>query len=411
MKREAIRDQLGFGNFVWLKILSRIFRGRPVPNSVSFLSFFSLFFAFGILEESVWAQAIPRDTGATTVAELNVEANDGDQSEQSMNSSQPLKEKEDAEARVDTKAPGSGDSPLAVTTRVTPNPSHIGDELTLEVTVAYPVGYTVNLPTGIKFEPFHRVEIREGEIESTGTGLRKTFQIVLQQFEVGEIKIPRFPITYVDAQGSVQTTTVPAKSIQVESLLANETEPTRKGEDLPVSLEYPNFLAETIIYSAVASLLVAALGAWVIVRYRRRARPVYVPPPVPADEQALEALKELDVRRDEMVNCGEVQEYYVELTEIAKAYCQGRFGIEALDRTTEEIRRLLVRSPHFVEPLSGVEVIRFLEECDLVKFARFTPSLESAEEATEQVRNMVERSRPQSKVKSENNIDSSKEVA
>lgn len=285
------------------------------------------------------------------------------------------------------------DGPITLVTDISPDPSNIGDLLTLTVTAAYPAGYSVNLPTGLDFGSLHRVGVEEAEPESTGTGFRKQFKITLQYFQVGEGKVPSFPLTYLDDKGEVHTVRVPATTFTVDSLLANENDPQREGEDPPISLEYPNDRLELVIYSALAALLLGFVGMMLWGRWRRRSKPVYIPPPLPAHEVALSALEQLEQRS--LVEDGKFQLYYLELTEITKGYIEGRFGIEALDRTTEEIRQELLREAKRIEPLNAKEVIDFLQACDLVKFARFAPPVEEASGALGSVRKMVERSLPQ----------------
>ncbi|MCA9694758.1 MAG: hypothetical protein KC636_34580, partial [Myxococcales bacterium] len=235
--------------------------------------------------------------------------------------------------------------------------------------------------------PLHLVSIDEGEPESTGQGFRKVFKVTLQHFDVGEAKVPGFPLTYVGADGQVETVKVAPRSFTVESLLANEADPQRRGEDPPVSLEYPNTTAEIIIYSAAVAMLAGFLLALLWRRFASRPREVLGPPPVPPHERALTALSELEGAG--LLETGLVQDYYLELTEIAKGYLEGRFGVEALDRTTDEIRRALTERGERIEPLTPAAVLRFLENADLVKFARAAPPEDEARAALGEVREMV----------------------
>ncbi|MFY0540300.1 hypothetical protein [Nannocystis pusilla] len=150
---------------------------------------------------------------------------------------------------------------MAISARVTPDPSQIGDLLELEVTVAYPAGFAVNVPLGLKLDPLHLVSVEESEPESTGQGLRKVFTFTIQHFGVGEAKTPAFPITYVAPDGAVQTAQVPSHNFSVTALLANEAEPKRQGEDPPISLEYPNNTAETAIYFTAGALVAGFVSA------------------------------------------------------------------------------------------------------------------------------------------------------
>lgn len=284
------------------------------------------------------------------------------------------------------------EGPVAVTARVSPEPSQLGDLLKLELVAAYPAGYTVNLPLGLKLDPLHLVKVEEAEPESTGQGFRKVFTLTLQHFAVGEARVPAFPLTYLGPDGAVQTVQVPATGFTVTSLLANEPDPKRQLEDPPVSLEYPNRGLELIIYSAAGALVGGLVLGLLWARWRRRPRPVILPPPVPAHVVAFEQLDQLS--RAELVEKGAYQDYYLQLTEIAKGYLEGRFGIDALDRTTDELRRALDRAAAQIAPLKPSELVRFLQACDLVKFARFAPPVAEAQAALAEVRGMVEATAP-----------------
>ena len=273
------------------------------------------------------------------------------------------------------------EGPVAVTAKISPDPSQVGDLIKLELTAAYPAGYTVNLPLGLVLDPLHLVSVDESEPESTGQGFRKIFTITAQHFAVGDARVPAFPLTYLGPDGAVQTVQVPPTPFTVSSLLANEPDPKRQPEDPPVSLEYPNRRAEIIIYSAAAALLVGLVGGLLWARWRRRPRPIVLPPPVPAHVVAYQQLDEL--QKAELVARGAYQDYYLQLTEIAKGYIEGRFGIDALDRTTDELRRALEQAAAQIAPLTPRELVRFLQACDLVKFARFAPPVDEAQSALE----------------------------
>jgi len=286
----------------------------------------------------------------------------------------------------------AAEAPVAITTRLTPDPSHVGDLLTLEVIAAYPRNYSVNLPIGVQLAPLHLVDVEEGEPEATGEGLRKTFTVHLQHFAPGPATVPGFALTYVDEAGAIQTVAVPPVAFTVDALLANEAEPQRKPEDPPISIDYPNELAETVAYSVLATLALAFVAWLLLRRVLRRRKPAIPIPVIPPHRLALDALEELE--RSSLLADGRVQDYYVQLTEIGKGYLERRFGVEALDRTTEEIRRELLRGQARISPLSPDEVIAFLQRCDLVKFARQLPREDAAKDELAFVRDSVERTRP-----------------
>jgi hypothetical protein len=68
----------------------------------------------------------------------------------------------------------------------------------------------------------------------------------------------------------------------------------------------------------------------------------------------------------------DIKGYHTELTDVLRTYCQGKFGINAMELTTDEILVLVKKEP----ALSEVRTLlaRILELADLVKFAKLVPT-------------------------------------
>ena len=64
--------------------------------------------------------------------------------------------------------------------------------------------------------------------------------------------------------------------------------------------------------------------------------------------------------------------FYIELSSIIRRYLEGRFGLRAPERTTEEFIREAVTS-RLLSSDHQMLTSEFLEQCDLVKFARHRP--------------------------------------
>ncbi|GEM_PF-505629 len=334
------------------------------------------------------------ETGETETSDTDTETSDSETSDSDTGGVQ-IDPEPNSEPGTGTpsRAPApvdDPDTPITVTTRLTPDPAHIGDLLTLEVIVAYPSDHTINLPNGLDFSPLELRSITPGEVESTGSGQRQRFTIELQHFALGEASVPSFPVTWIDPDEAVHTYSVAPHTFVVESLLANESEPERRGEDPPLSLEYPNVRLAMILYGLLGGAALAGLSALAWLRWRRRERPIVLPPPVPAHERAFADLETLAGESEALIADGAYQDYYLRLTEIAKRYLGARFGFEALDRTTEEIQALFDDGEIQIDPLDPAQISMFLQDCDLVKFARLSPPAEEALAALDVVYDMVD---------------------
>jgi hypothetical protein len=285
--------------------------------------------------------------------------------------------------------PAPAASDVAVSARVSPDPSRIGDVLTYEVTAVYPAGLTINLPIGVELAGVEIVGVEESPAVPTGDGFRKVFTFALQRFEIGDASVPPFELTAVTPDGEVSTIQVPASKFVVDSLTINEPSPERRGEERPLSPDFPNEAIEWIVYGLLVGVLLAALIWWLFRRFFARGPAPVIVPAIPPDQVAIEALNSLEERRVPMLERGESATYYLDLTDITKAYIEGRFEIAAMDRTTDELREVLVKGDANLGPLSATDVLAFLDRSDLIKFARVSPSSDEAREDLESVRELV----------------------
>ena len=75
------------------------------------------------------------------------------------------------------------------------------------------------------------------------------------------------------------------------------------------------------------------------------------------------------------------------MNDAVREYLGARFGFDGLESTTDETLTSLRRVPRFDLPIP--EIAAFLQECDLVKFADVTPTLEECERALAHAERMV----------------------
>lgn len=108
-----------------------------------------------------------------------------------------------------------------------------------------------------------------------------------------------------------------------------------------------------------------AWRGWVYWRRRRAERPAVPakPPHVLARERLTDAMQLLD----------QPEPFCVAVSTVLRDYLEGRFELHAPDRTTEEFLDELGLSS-VLEPVQKESLARFLQRCDLVKFAKDLPS-------------------------------------
>lgn len=283
--------------------------------------------------------------------------------------------------------------------------AHVGDQLTLTVTAVAraAIAETVRLPA----PGLGRFEVLDSSQadRDLGDGRRsRRFVLQVAGYELGELEIPSLSVEYQSPQGGLRTlhtAPIPVTLARVVDDPAAGLQPLARTREQLVEDRRP---WQALLAAAAVLLALLLLGLLRALFLRRRQRaPVERPPVVrPADEVALERLAAL--RRRGQFGLGGYQPFHFELAEVVRGYLGARFGFDALELTTTELLDELVRSqeaqrqspptpgpateapplearPPLPPPLLDYDLERlrrFLEECDLVKFAKGSASDDSA---------------------------------
>jgi hypothetical protein len=131
--------------------------------------------------------------------------------------------------------------------------------------------------------------------------------------------------------------------------------------------------------------LCAAIYYWWRKRQIKQSLPA---PPVPEPsphEWALAALDELQERN--LWQGGDVEEHYTMLTAIFREYLERRYGITALEQTSEEIIHQLTFQK--LEPSLLADTEQLLSVSDLIKFAKADPGTDIHAATIDRVRHFV----------------------
>lgn len=135
----------------------------------------------------------------------------------------------------------------------------------------------------------------------------------------------------------------------------------------------------------------ALLAALIAVLARRARKPAPPEPEIPPHERALRALRMLRAKyrwgEATEADAAQIESYYVELSAIVRRYLEDAFGLRAPEQTTEEFIRAATTSQKLTLDHQQ-RVAAFLEQSDLVKFARYRPAapdMEAAYSAAEQL--------------------------
>jgi len=295
----------------------------------------------------------------------------------------------------ETAAPAEPRDPVESRARVDRAVATTGDLITYTVTVDHDASYEVELPEpGAEIAGFRIVDVgREEPREEDGRVVRELWY-QLRADLVGSYVLPPITVTYrpraeVGAEAAeAQTVQTSEIFVEVQSVLPADGEVTDIRGLKPLRrIERP--LPWWPLAAGGGAVVLAALA---FLYWRRRRRPPLAPPR-PAHEIAFEALERL--RRTDFADAEAVRRFHFEISEVVRAYVEGRFGLNATDLTTEEI----VARLGGVRGLGGDErdLLRgFLGATDRVKFAAHEPSEEEIRATYENALTFVEvtRERP-----------------
>ena len=140
---------------------------------------------------------------------------------------------------------------------------------------------------------------------------------------------------------------------------------------------------------AVLLLTLAVFGIW----YWRKHRKTKVDadgnivrgPVIPPYDKAVDDLKRL--REEKMWQSGKVKEYFSSLTDIAREYIEGQFGVNAVEMTTDDILTE-IRPLHFKKETFD-KLKDTMEVADLVKFAKYSASMLESDTALNSMTDFV----------------------
>jgi len=268
-----------------------------------------------------------------------------------------------------------------------------------EVAIGEPVLYTLTLtrPEALSVT-WPKVEAGFGEFELYDAGnepLSAREGTVTEQrwyrvagFAAGSHTIPAPVATYTDASGVEREARGEALTITVTSVLPQQWETL----DIQGAKPLMRIRRYGWLWWLLGALGLAGMvgGCWWW-RARRTVATAPAPPLKAPHEIALEALERL--RQEALPSRNAYEEYYVRLSDIVRAYIEGRFSLRAPEMTTEEFLQLASQGQALsFDHRSSLQT--FLAHCDMVKFARYQPSGSEADEAFGAARRFVQETIP-----------------
>lgn len=262
---------------------------------------------------------------------------------------------------------------VEATAKVQDEPIAVGKPFALDLTLKAPYGSVVEWNGFVTDTLSEQIDIlRRGDLVRTADADSNIIiqqQLTLMTFDTGYVTIPALQLSTLNSQFATLTSPI---DLYVTTIMVD----TIQGyKPLMPPIEQPIAMKELFpwILGALLLLLVA-LVVWYLVKHRKprvdeNGEPIKGPV-VPPYTKAIGDLESL--KQQKLWQAGKVKEYYSSLTDIAREYIEGQFGVNAVEMTTDEILEQ-VSELHFDEQLFG-KLKGTMELADLVKFAKYAAS-------------------------------------
>ncbi len=218
------------------------------------------------------------------------------------------------------------------------------------------------------------------------------YDYVISVYDTGKFTIPPYPLAYFTSDSASKPAIIeaPAIDIYVKSVLKGEDKPELKDIKPPIDIPF-NYRFWALFAGGILLFLLLVFFLYRI--WKRKQEKGYLftppPPPPPAHEVALNELQKLYA--SDLLQNQEYKEFFSRLSEILRAYLEGRYFISALEETTSEIMQEMEQHLHDEQLKQRLDEI--LSTCDLIKFAKYIPDQQEIERLKEWSVDFVEQTK------------------
>ena len=288
------------------------------------------------------------------------------------------------------------DTPV-VRARVEPDSVFIGDRFDYFIEIEKDLVQTTHFPTFSAKDGMVELveELPVDTLKRDGRRLRIAKRYRLAAFQEGLINMGAAGVVYADK--NIVDTLYAADSVylKVATFQIDSTSQSifdlKPQQNLPFKVaEIKSYLLWGLLALVVLVALLVALDRYLKVRGRRLGDLFKPAPPQPPHVIAIAALEALHHQKLWQNNKHKL--YYSLLTEILRTYIDGRWGVSAMEMTSDEIIAAM-RSVELPDK-ARMDLTAILRDADLVKFAKFAPEAEQNENDYQKAYYFVEETKP-----------------
>lgn len=218
-------------------------------------------------------------------------------------------------------------------------------------------------------------------LERNGRAQKLRKRYVLAAFEEGNFSLGRAKVLYSDKN---IIDTLPSRDslyLQVTTFAIDSTSQSiydiKAQKTLPFKFGEVSGYVKWGLLALVVLLLLLYAAKRLLARYGRTIGDIFKPaPPLPPHVEAIKALEAL--HNQKLWQNDRHKQYYSGLTDILRTYIAGRYGIGAMEMTSDEIIAAM-RKVEDLPQKSAMDLTTILRDADPVKFAKAMPDGEQNE--------------------------------
>lgn len=265
----------------------------------------------------------------------------------------------------------------------------IGHQTKLTLELVKPADAIINFPIVLD-TLVDKVEVlARGPIDTVFLGNNRevlTQELLITSFDSGFYYIHPFEFEIQNGGGFVSTDPLVLKMYTYEIDTIQGLFDIKTVKDIPY--QFREFSGYLLILLIIALLVL--LGIYIYRRYENQ-KPLFSAPPKPKEPAYVTAFRELErIRAEKLWQSGHEKEYYTDLSIALRSYIEGRFGVLAMEQTSDEILAGIKEhiSKEDYKDLEGV-----LQLADLVKFAKMRPHINESERCIKDVYAFVDKTK------------------
>ena len=192
---------------------------------------------------------------------------------------------------------------------------------------------------------------------------------LITSFDSGSYRIPPFWFK-INLEGRLDSIPSNGLTLNVHTI---PVDTTRGPTDIKLPYDAPLTLKEVIPY-ILGIILIGAILFFIFYAIKRKKnnKPIFEFPKKPKEPAHVIALRELDrIKQEKLWQQGQTKQYYSDVTETLRIYIEDRFGIPAMEQTSDETIESFRTMQNKINDKSFENLKHLLKLADLVKFARY----------------------------------------